>query len=568
MSMTVGPLTLREEKGEPLINPEMDENLRTLRDFCNSLASLFGVALTPDGLFQPGSVTESAIADRAVTLSKLGLVGRFYVDSGAANDYKIAPTPAATEYADGMLFFVRTANANTGPSKLAVNALEAKPIRKRGTVELESGDIPKEGVICVAYYQGVFHLLAGAGGTTTAAIGNLDFWESELAPVPTTGDPEPLVFTHNFGAMPVSKEVYLVCVEEGTHMLGDTVNLSDVVDQDGAAAFTEVWTINDVTITALADQLYVGSTALVASEWNIRASASRVSSGSTLTLPTPVSLAARSPAAAVSYGEYMFVAQGAGSATVALRRTSLRDASVEHVGALAAFSSLKGVQAGLFRLGTTDVAVLMGENKTYKLTLQAKNLLQMFTKGSHRNSPVWVTHSGTDISEVYSVGLFSDNDNNINKVSAMKVWLTTSSAHALYKPSGPPDTFNLRSSSVTGNAEFQNMTTDNSLIVAAQYNHRTGRFYVVDSDSGCLHVFKITSSPVNGAVSFKDWWELTDRYAAMIYEKSLMLGGPPFSGYDVNSQCQLAVEYDLATGAEKAVTWITGGGVARAPWPA
>lgn len=49
----------------------------------------------------------------------------YATDTGSANAYAIAPSPAISAYATGQIFFVKPANVNTGSSTLAVNGLSA-----------------------------------------------------------------------------------------------------------------------------------------------------------------------------------------------------------------------------------------------------------------------------------------------------------------------------------------------------------------------------------------------------------------------------------------------------------
>lgn len=92
------------------------------------------------------AVTVQAAVDELDTEkgTKLGIQNGSYVvaaDTGAADAYAIACTPAVTAYVAGQRFGLIAVNANTGASTLAVNGLAAKDIRKYGTVALIKGDI-------------------------------------------------------------------------------------------------------------------------------------------------------------------------------------------------------------------------------------------------------------------------------------------------------------------------------------------------------------------------------------------------------------------------------------------
>jgi hypothetical protein len=65
----------------------------------------------------------------------------YIVDTGAANAYAIAPSPAISAYAEGQIFVFKAINANTTASTLAVNGLTAKAIRRGYNLALVAGDI-------------------------------------------------------------------------------------------------------------------------------------------------------------------------------------------------------------------------------------------------------------------------------------------------------------------------------------------------------------------------------------------------------------------------------------------
>ena len=67
----------------------------------------------------------------------------YAADTGSANAYAVAPTPAWASYAAGgpLVAFV-AANANTGGSTINVGGLGAKPVVRRDGATLVAGDIP------------------------------------------------------------------------------------------------------------------------------------------------------------------------------------------------------------------------------------------------------------------------------------------------------------------------------------------------------------------------------------------------------------------------------------------
>lgn len=84
-------------------------------------------------------------------------------DSGVANAYIIALTPAPSAYAALQIFSFTTPNANTGASTLNVNGLGIKTITRRDGSALQVGDIPA-GSFNIVGYDGVeFQLLDSSG---------------------------------------------------------------------------------------------------------------------------------------------------------------------------------------------------------------------------------------------------------------------------------------------------------------------------------------------------------------------------------------------------------------------
>jgi hypothetical protein len=97
-------------------------------------------------------------------------------DTGAADAYVIAPTPAITAYTTGQRFAFFPDNSNTGASTLAVSGLAAKAIKK-GTSALASGDIVS-GDLVECTYDGTDMILSNNPRFniyTALTAGQLDF---------------------------------------------------------------------------------------------------------------------------------------------------------------------------------------------------------------------------------------------------------------------------------------------------------------------------------------------------------------------------------------------------------
>jgi hypothetical protein len=84
----------------------------------------------------------------------------YAADSGSANAYVVALSPALAAHVAGMPIFFRAANANTGASTVNINGLGAVAIRKYGLAALEAGDIAA-GQIVGVIYDGTYYQLIG-----------------------------------------------------------------------------------------------------------------------------------------------------------------------------------------------------------------------------------------------------------------------------------------------------------------------------------------------------------------------------------------------------------------------
>ncbi len=161
------PATLvkRLVKLTPLTHGEGDSNLDAIVAYMTMLRSLFGVALNADGTLNVDSVDTINLKNRSVTENKLGSASVFppKEDSGVTNAMVITLDPAITAYEIGQVFGVFVANTNTGPVTLRCGtALAALPVKKKGNLDLEAGDLLVNSFAVFAYRDGVFQLLGSS----------------------------------------------------------------------------------------------------------------------------------------------------------------------------------------------------------------------------------------------------------------------------------------------------------------------------------------------------------------------------------------------------------------------
>lgn len=105
--------------------------------------------------------------------SALKLMG-YASDTGSANAYAIAPSPAISAYAAGQMVVLKPGNANTGASTLAVSGLSAVAIKMQDGTDLPAGALKSTGVYLLVHNGTNFTVLnptavqTGIVDTTTA----------------------------------------------------------------------------------------------------------------------------------------------------------------------------------------------------------------------------------------------------------------------------------------------------------------------------------------------------------------------------------------------------------------
>jgi hypothetical protein len=96
-------------------------------------------------------------------------------DTGAADAYVVALSPAATSYVTGMPVVFIAANDNTGASTINVNSLGVKTIKKlQGSSDLAQGDILAGGLV-VLIYDGTYFQIQSPVGNASSTSGSNTF---------------------------------------------------------------------------------------------------------------------------------------------------------------------------------------------------------------------------------------------------------------------------------------------------------------------------------------------------------------------------------------------------------
>jgi hypothetical protein len=138
--------------------------------FCAPTAGTVAVATgNPSDTFAVAAATAANQAPQAAQIQTNGLT--YAADTGAANAYTVALTPAPT-LARGAIVQFTAAHANTGASTLAVNGGTAYPIWGSAHSPVQGGEIVANGYVEVEYNptlnsgNPVYILLENTGGAT------------------------------------------------------------------------------------------------------------------------------------------------------------------------------------------------------------------------------------------------------------------------------------------------------------------------------------------------------------------------------------------------------------------
>ena len=162
------------DDGTKILATRHDTNDQDMADGINSTLEKSG-SNAATGNLDIGSNRITLVADGTAktdvaTVNQIQSDGPAFqaTDTGTANTYVIALTPAITAYAAGQRITFKAANASTTASTLNVNTLGVKALKKLHDQDIASGDI-ETGSIVTAVYDGtnfqVTSQLATEGGT-------------------------------------------------------------------------------------------------------------------------------------------------------------------------------------------------------------------------------------------------------------------------------------------------------------------------------------------------------------------------------------------------------------------
>ena len=124
------------------------------------------ITLVADGTAKTDAATVNQIQSNGAAFQA--------TDSGSADAYAIALSPAVTAYAAGQTFTFKAANASTGASTLDVNTLGVKTLKKLNDQDIAAGDIESGSIVTVVYDGTNFQVTSQLATTAATSPGGSD----------------------------------------------------------------------------------------------------------------------------------------------------------------------------------------------------------------------------------------------------------------------------------------------------------------------------------------------------------------------------------------------------------
>jgi hypothetical protein len=121
------------------------------------------ITLTADGTATQDVATINQLQNNAPAFQA--------TDTGTANAYVIALSPAVAAYAAGQAFTFKAANASTTASTLNVNTIGTKVIKKLNDQDIASGDIESGSIVSVVYDGTSFQMTSQLASSATSTPG-------------------------------------------------------------------------------------------------------------------------------------------------------------------------------------------------------------------------------------------------------------------------------------------------------------------------------------------------------------------------------------------------------------
>ncbi|EKT4495445.1 hypothetical protein QEM27_003195 [Pseudomonas putida] len=141
------------------------------RDWANDKEGFFQSLLSLAGSVPNGLVDKVGASQYFDALIKISRLSTYGADTGTANTYTVAFSPAVAVLTDGIILRFKAKTANSGASTFSPNGLTAKPVVGLNKSALQGGEITANGSCVVVWSAAGDHwiLLSSTGGALQIA---------------------------------------------------------------------------------------------------------------------------------------------------------------------------------------------------------------------------------------------------------------------------------------------------------------------------------------------------------------------------------------------------------------
>ena len=194
----------------------------------------------------------------------------FAVDTGAANAYAIALTPALAAHVEGMPIYAKILNSNNGASTLAINALPAVAIKNPDGTDVRQGQLTAGGIGAFVYDGAYYQLVSVANGESVGISYSFDAAAPPANPINLNVRDRLTITFENVTSIPLNcacgQGLYKVSLAMTNSNSANNDLFWSPNDQTYAATAFSSWGIED-TDQGISASPYVGSAPVTSSNY-------------------------------------------------------------------------------------------------------------------------------------------------------------------------------------------------------------------------------------------------------------------------------------------------------------
>lgn len=395
------------------------------------------------------------------------------------------------------------------------------------------------------------------------------------------------VFAHGFGEEPSTYSVYLICTDAGgdlDYVVNSVLKIEQFLSVDGGnvvgQAFATFSNSTNIEIERLVGDIYLADhtsgepDVIDPAKWEIRVRANKTINVPTKLFPA-LTFDIANPGGCISYGERLHVFHyGSNDARSFVSAIDLVTNRVRTPTIFTYSPYHWKFNPALFNFPTAAKKRVVWADTYGFQAVNVEDPSDVITFGTvtgyENYKPAWFNESTGGGSAahplVYSI-LSNGGPSNANIVTAVTMikFTPTGSVYA----AATLGTVNFTNVAIVNVAAFTAFVSSTAMLVMCQYNHPKKRIYLVENQTGFLHIFELSSEA--SIITFWPVFAGTPTYAHLTYVRAIAIpGAVSFSSDSVAEN--YAVDFDLDTGEEKAICFsrrgnqsLTGG-VIRIPW--